>query len=198
MFQPHLNHQASLLFLIGMVCSRYIADLLGSITNYKTPQSSLFLSINYNFYFFLLLNCTVNFLCMVQRNSNTAISFRSSHSRSSRSFSPVPKKRKHHSPSRKLKKSKFTPEKYSAKDSNKSKKRKPRSNSRSNSLSVSPDYKPSHKKHYKEKSDKYYSPDRHSKKSKNGHYLSPTRERYEKYDRYEKHEKYDKYDKYRR
>ena len=121
--------------------------------------------------------------------------FRSSHSRSSRSYSPVPKKRKHHSPVRKLKKSKYSPEKYSSKVVHKSHKRKQRSQSPSHSLSPSPEYKSSHKKHYKEKLEKYYSPERHSKKSRNGHHLSPGRDRY---DKYEKYDKYDKYEKYRR
>ena len=129
---------------------------------------------------------------------------RSSRSRSSRSFSPAQKKRKEHSPVRKLKKNKYSQEKYSSndkyssKDIHKSRKRKQRSQSRSHSVSVSPERKSSHKKHNKDRTEKYYSPpERHStKRTKNGQHLSPTRDRYEKYDRYDKYDKYEKHDRY--
>lgn len=126
---------------------------------------------------------------------------RSSHSHSSRSFSPAPKKRKRRSPSdtRKSKKDRLTPDRHASKDIHKSRKRKHRSHSRSYSYSPSPDYKSSHKKRskdkdreykdrdYKENREKYYSPDRHSRKHRNGHHVSPTRDRVDKYDKYDKY-----------
>ncbi|XP_053378656.1 cyclin-L1-like [Mercenaria mercenaria] len=128
---------------------------------------------------------------------------RSSRSRSSRSYSPAPKKRKRRSltPVRKSKKDKYSPDRRSSKDIHKSRKRKHRSRSRSYSYSPSPEYKSSHKKRskdkdrdykdrdYKENKDRYYSPDRHSRKHRNGHHLSPSRDRSDKYDKYDKYDK---------
>ena len=134
---------------------------------------------------------------VLERSSNNDLFFsvHLSSSRSSRSYSPMPKKRKHHnaSPSYGSKKDRYSSDRR-VKD--KSRKRKHRSRSHSYSQSPSPDHKSSHKKRSKEKDRDYRDkdrnclPDKHSRKHRNGHHPSPSRDRFDRYD--------SKYDKYRR
>ncbi|XP_050414374.1 cyclin-L1 isoform X1 [Patella vulgata] len=99
---------------------------------------------------------------------------------SSNSFTRSPR-RKNKSP-RKLKKERRSPSHHYHKDKHThKKKRHVVSRSRSRSFSPSPDrYKA--KRYHKEKARYGYSPDRYSRKQRNGH-RSPTRDRYDKYRR---------------
>ncbi|XP_041377853.1 cyclin-L1-like [Gigantopelta aegis] len=115
---------------------------------------------------------------------------RSSRSSRSRSFSPVLRKKYRNSSPKKYKKDKhLTPDRYIFKEK-RAHKRKRLSVSRSRSRSLDRYASKYTKKHYKERErDRVdvYSPERHkSKKHRNGHHRSASRER-------ERHEKYDRY-----